>query len=310
MSPNRRRSHSHCSSTATTTSAAIDDTTSSFEDESTQVPYARDVLHLRNFALSRNHSDYKSVTVWFQNRRQSDKRKAWTKNARAKARADADAKRPNGHSPKKSLSTSKPPITLDRIASLYELPFHPTIHEFTSVHQPPLTPRRSHHYPQLQVLTPVSRNDLWRHMPSTPPETQSSPSADTLRFSMIHSPSKPMKSLEWACAKARVDRRQGKGKENRLPTIVRIMPLRSGKVVKTESMMTMDLKTEEGESDSEAEFDEAITPGASMSSIRSSLFAEDLRSDFPKMKKPSLKKRETNISDDMEAAMVLLGFRK
>ena len=244
--------------------------------------------------------DYKSVTVWFQNKRQSSKRKAWTKSTRAKACVESEENKPHGNFVYDTVV--KPQISLDCIASLFERPSHPTIHDNASKFQPPLTPRKTNHGDR--AMSPASGSQLWTHMPSSPPESLSSPSADSFRFAMIHSPSRLMKSLEWACAKAREGRRQNKAKENRAPPrSLGKVPAMSPEAEMKSTRTNPKVASEEEETDTGTESDEAITPSTSMSSMRSSLFLEEIKHE-------TRRKCAESAPEDMEAALVLLGFRK
>ncbi|TFY70542.1 hypothetical protein EVG20_g2455 [Dentipellis fragilis] len=225
--------HRPLSRASTETTATLDDNFSTSDDASSEVPYARrratdtqiQALHgmfetnpyptreERNNLAEEIGMEYKAVTVWFQNRRQSAKRKAWTQNSRARKRAEARQLAV----PEDTTPTAKSMMSLDHIASLSERPSGHT--PLTSAPGPFLTPRKANNH--ACPTTPLSNFELWRHMPSSPPEDPASPGIDKLRLSVLPAQANSAKSLEWACAKDRVSRRQlkkeGRGKENRPP---------------------------------------------------------------------------------------------
>jgi hypothetical protein len=192
-----------------------------------------------------------------------------------------------------SLSARRlhPTISLDRIAGLHEKHAGPTVATATS--RPPLTPcntnQRSHSF--------TDKDDLWKHMPSSPVAPPSSPSAESVRFSVLPSRSKARKSLEWACAKARAERC---GEDEELSSIAEV-DRREGSC---EEMGTDD------ETDSDVE--EAVTPDGSAN------FSPGSDSSYKRMLRIVVPQGKENInpnffsgyhpSEDVEAAMVLLGF--
>ncbi|KAH9065811.1 homeobox domain-containing protein [Lactarius vividus] len=135
--------------------------------------------------------DVKFITVWFQNRRQSDKRKAWTKRDRARKKENTC------HRIQIHTVFSKPVVSLDQIASRLERVQSPVL---------PDTPRAvlSIQKPgnSLEPVTPTQSKPeaLWAHMPSSPPDAPSSPP----RLMSIPRLIKSGKSLEWACARERI----------------------------------------------------------------------------------------------------------
>ncbi|KAI0045207.1 hypothetical protein FA95DRAFT_1561344 [Auriscalpium vulgare] len=225
--------------------------------------------------------DYKAITVWFQNKRQSEKRKAWTKNARAKKRALArqEALVATVEDP----PSLKSGISLDRIASMAERSPSSSHQSFTLplTSRPPLTPRRGTSR-RVSPSTPIPRSELWMHMPSSPPDAPPSPAVEKIRLSLLPPKSKAAKSLEWACANARADRRNARGKENRAPKIILSPSARRGYA-----------ETEVDDSETETEPDEAVTPSRSLASIDG--FGVSMK---------------TEPAEDVEAAMLLLGFLK
>ncbi|KAI0315258.1 homeobox domain-containing protein [Amylostereum chailletii] len=238
--------------------------------------------------------DYKSITVWFQNKRQSEKRKAWTRNDRAKKRAEAQlaAAIYRGELPKPP--PSNPLISLDRIASLSERPSDPP----TSI-RTPLTPKKRR---TAEDCSPPGRSpcDLWMHMPSSPMQTPSSPAENT-RLLLAPTLTKPRKSLEWACTKARVSEKSyRRGKEN-------TGSRRSSRVLRRPVYISGDTDVEG--SDTEVEPDEAVTPSGSLLSIPiPSLFSGSGEDDGEETVRS--KTNDKSRPADVEAAMVLLGFQK
>ncbi|KAI0308139.1 hypothetical protein B0F90DRAFT_1680498 [Multifurca ochricompacta] len=138
--------------------------------------------------------DVRFITVWFQNRRQSDKRKAWTKRDRAKKKENACQQT--------DTTPLKHPLSLDQIASRLErvnqstLPGKPRV--MLSPHKPGSL---------VKTTTPTQPKEpkaLWAHMPSSPLDAPSSPPANTLRLPTTPRLLKPSRSLDWACANARM----------------------------------------------------------------------------------------------------------
>ncbi|KAH9997729.1 homeobox domain-containing protein [Russula compacta] len=148
--------------------------------------------------------DVKFITVWFQNRRQSDKRKAWTKRDRAKKKENSC----------QQIDTVflKSTISLDQIASRKERVQRPAPLD-NDKGCAVLSPKKLGNLLEPQTPTQSKKNTLWAHMPSSPPEAPSSPPSDALQF--LHAPSL------WACANARV------GSKHRLEKDKRIQPNKS-----------------------------------------------------------------------------------
>ncbi|KAI0068097.1 homeobox-domain-containing protein [Artomyces pyxidatus] len=310
--PAVRRSYSWSPSPSPSTTPTAHDPPSNSEDTSCEVPYTRrratdaQLKTLRAIFEAkpypsreeRNHlaleigMDYKAITVWFQNKRQSEKRKAWTKNSRAKKREEA----------RQAVDVAKPPpltsaLSLDRIATLSERPsIDPSAHDYpaSTSTRPPPSPRRESM--RMQPSTPTARSELWRHMLSSPPEPPSPPSADRRRLSLVPTKGRPMKSLEWACAKAREGRRYVRGKENS----ARWDRGRNAPAVGS------DVDELDSDSDTETEADEALTPSLSFSSVQSDTQDEDVRD------KRHVKSLRTGSEskEDVDAAMLLLGLFK
>ncbi|KAI0257213.1 hypothetical protein BJV78DRAFT_1161020 [Lactifluus subvellereus] len=141
--------------------------------------------------------DVKFITVWFQNRRQSDKRKAWTKRDRAKKKENTC----------QQIDTVilKPAISLDQIASRLERVQRPARADKS---RSALSSQRPANLVEPKTPTPSRPKALWAHMPSSPPEAPSSPPPKLSR-----------KSLEWACANARMGSKHHHRKDKRIRAV-------------------------------------------------------------------------------------------
>ncbi|KAH9178784.1 homeobox domain-containing protein [Lactarius sanguifluus] len=215
--------------------------------------------------------DAKFITVWFQNRRQSDKRKAWTKRDRARKKENT-CHRIHIHT-----VFSKPVVSLDQIASRLERVQSPAL---------PDTPRAvlSTQKPgnSLEPVTPTRSKPeaLWAHMPSSPPDAPSSPPRMTTPRLI-----KSGKSLEWACAKERMGNKY-RLKRDKGTRVQRASARRPSTAVK---------KEQEFDSDSDQD-SEASTPAQSQVTNNCST---------PKSRPDDLRGKSTK---DVEAAMALLQF--
>lgn len=161
----------------------------------------------------------------------------------------------------------------------------------------------------------MSPAELVDHMQSSPPASSPSPARE--RLIRPSGPIKPIKSLEWACAKDRLDRKlQQRDKENRparvrklgghLKTIAAVKSARprveSAPELGRKDIEMRECQTEE-DSDTEVEPEEALTPGRQTGktcTTTPSLSRGHIREDMDKMTTPE---------PDMEAAMMLLGFK-
>ncbi|EMD41923.1 hypothetical protein CERSUDRAFT_120818 [Gelatoporia subvermispora B] len=132
--------------------------------------------------------DLKTVSAWFQNRRRHDNRRlrTWSRGA------DVENQNPDPLMPRRSLKLSRSlprkSISLDGIMSCRER---------RSVSRPPLTT-------QSRNRLPFDEGSLLDHVPSSPPAPPSSPNFE---LEVLSSETRATKSLEWACAKARIGRR-------------------------------------------------------------------------------------------------------
>lgn len=229
--------------------------------------------------------ELKSVTNWFQNRRQTEKRKSliWNENDPPKIHGPQSRRLKQRH-PIKSMSSFS--VSLDKIAQLSERPSSPSL--LLSANRTPLTPFTPR-TTNVRAQSSPSPSELWKHIPSSPPVPQSSPGAEEARLAGLPSRSKTWRSLEWACLKARRDKRVDDGEEE-------------------DDLPCLPSLSHGGGSDDGSH--EALTPDSSVRSINlspqsdsSSRFGEeennkDLFSDCSKPRQ----------SEDVEAALTLLGF--
>ena len=230
----------------------------------------------------------KFITVWFQNRRQSDNRKAWTKKGRAK--------KENTYR-KIQIHTvfSKPVVSLDQIASRSERVQSPALYD------------RSRGVLSTQKLgkslepAPPTRSKpeaLWAHTPSSPPDAPSSPPSDGLRLMKIPCHVKSGSSLEWACAKERMGNkyRLKRDKGTRFVELRRDSPGRPPAAPKKEKQDKYSDSDSDSDSDRETE---APTPAQSQASN------DD---DTPLASKSRPDELRGKSTKDVEAAMALLQF--
>jgi hypothetical protein len=228
--------------------------------------------------------DVKFITVWFQNRRQSDKRKAWTKRDRAKKKEKENSCQ------YVDAVLLKPVISLDRIASRMEGVQRPERVDKKPRHV--LSPQKPRNVEEPQTPSHSKPNMLWAHMPSSPPEAPSSPSTELLDVPCLV---KSGKSLEWACAKARVGSKHRLKMDN-----LRLGPVRRHTHTLREAPVTVE-KEFEVHTDDENQDVQTSTPSSSQDqhddALRTTAEPEALPS--------SLRGKST---EDVEAAMVLLQF--
>ncbi|KAI0830511.1 hypothetical protein BC628DRAFT_1336574 [Trametes gibbosa] len=224
--------------------------------------------------------ELKAVNAWFQNKRRTLKKSCsgcgWSKGSLPENKHVRPA---NGL---KSLPRSESPMSLERIASSHELPYKPK-----PLHAPhaPTTPRR-------RAGTGISK-EIWEYLPSSPPTRPSSPGHLEPVLSLA-SRTQRARSLEWACAKARVERK----------TSTRVSAESDEDEDEDEDvpMLVLDRISVEKRSlgghettDSEDE-DEAITPNVSTELLP------------PFVVSPDGAEKELGKDVDMEAAMALLRF--
>jgi Homeodomain len=229
------------------------------------------------------HRDVKFITVWFQNRRQSDKRKAWTKRDRAKKKENSCQRI--------DTVVLKPAISLDQIASRSERVQRPTRAEKP---RSVLSSRKPENLVEPKTPTQSKPKALWAHMPSSPPEAPSSPHSETLQLLNAPRLVKSGKSLEWACAKARMGSKHRHTKDKRLRAVQpqTTGPRRPSAAPKKEKEPdeVRDEDVEAPASSSSHGQDDCTSPGATAA---------------PKSPPGELCGKST---EDVEAAMVLLQF--
>ncbi|KAG2350790.1 hypothetical protein BDR05DRAFT_900212 [Suillus weaverae] len=227
--------------------------------------------------------ELKSVTNWFQNRRQTEKRKSlvWNENNPPKIHAPQSRRMKQRHPNISSFS-----VSLDKIAQLSERPSSPSL--LLSANRAPLTPFTPR-TTNVRAQSSPSPSELWKHIPSSPAVPQSSPGIEEARLAGLPSRSKTWRSLEWACLKARRDRRADEGEEE-------------------DGLPCLPSLSHGGGSDDGSY--EALTPDSSVRSINlspqsdsSSRFGEEEnnKGQFSDLSKP-------RQSEDVEAALTLLGF--
>jgi hypothetical protein len=192
----------------------------------------------------------KHITIWFQNKRQMDRRVALSNATNKSSNRVNFYHTPLPHIP---LSTSQAPPThtstavrrpsLDHIASHSELR-----------NPPPRTPSRRHNQNQ----------NVWENMPSSPlgpPDTPESIREEAyLEFGRLRERARGRRTLEWACASARVAG-SASGKENCRGGV-------GGMLHGDDVSMALDLdklSEEEGGDETDEDVHEAITPGSSFS---------------------------------------------
>ncbi|KIM82295.1 hypothetical protein PILCRDRAFT_820678 [Piloderma croceum F 1598] len=227
----------------------------------------------------------KHITIWFQNKRQMDRRVALS-NATNKSSNRVNYQLP--HVPLSTTQSRAPTYTstgirrpsLDRIASHSELR-----------NPPPRTPSRRHtNHNQNQ------NQNVWENMPSSPlgpPDTPESVREEAyLEFGRLRERAKGRRTLEWACASARVAG-SASGKENRRGGVDGMHG--------DDVSMALDLdklSEEEGgdETDEAEDVHEAVTPSSSFS-----------KEEEGKRNPPGLLKAMIQ-DEDMMAAYILCGL--
>lgn len=130
--------------------------------------------------------EIKSVTIWFQNKRQTERKSAANRESAANSRTASPSfsSGTGGSSRCASALGSRP--SLDRIASRTELRNHPR------------TPTRRH---TTSGDGMYSSNAIWDHMPSSPLVPVSPAATEYIDFTKN---ARSKRTLEWACAAARV----------------------------------------------------------------------------------------------------------
>ncbi|KAF8445608.1 hypothetical protein L210DRAFT_840966 [Boletus edulis BED1] len=149
--------------------------------------------------------ELKSVTNWFQNRRQTSRKKSLSSSENDPPRTRLSPRHRRSNTP---LDRSK--ISLDRIATLSE---RPSLTLQLNSQRIPFTPRKSN----VQHKDPSSPLELWTHMLSSPVVPPSAPDPEEVRLAALSSRAKTLCPLEWACLKAR-QKKWDDEDTDRLPT--------------------------------------------------------------------------------------------
>ena len=225
------------------------------------------------------HRDIKFIAVWFQNRRQSDKRKAWTKRDRAKKKENSSQQIDAG--------LLKSTISLDRIASRMERVQQSVRHDKPRA---ALSPQKPRNVEEPQTPSRSKPNTLWAHMPSSPPEAPSSPSAELLDVPCLV---KSGRSLGWACAKARLGSKHRLRRDKTRP-VKRHTPTPCKLLARPEEKL--EINTDDEDQD---------VPTSTPSSSQGQLDVTLGTTVEPEASPSSLDGKST---EDVEAAMVLLQF--
>ncbi|KAH9942939.1 hypothetical protein B0H21DRAFT_749054 [Amylocystis lapponica] len=225
--------------------------------------------------------EMKAVSAWFQNKRRGLKKKnlAWRRASLPIIRSE--------NLP--SHSRQGAGLSLDCIASLRERRTAPHI---PSVPGDPLRPPLASRLNMARSVKLADKPDadLWEHIPSSPPAPPSSPAAESVRLSVLPARSRTMRSLEWACAKARAGGNVQEDMDMDMdcdvpPLILDVAP-----------------RDTEMDEDTDVEDFEAITPDASAAQIQLTPSPSPVHTSKKK------KKGSAPPEADMEAAMALLGF--
>ncbi|KAI0375201.1 hypothetical protein BV20DRAFT_1048375 [Pilatotrama ljubarskyi] len=226
--------------------------------------------------------ELKAVNAWFQNKRRTLKKNCggcgWSKGSLPENKHVRPANGP------KTFSRSESPISLERVVSSHELPYKPK-----PLHAPraPVTPRR-----RVTATEEVKKSrEIWEYLPSSPPTRPSSPGHVDPVLS-LGARAKRSRSLEWACAKARVGRKVSKTRPARLE---------EDEDEDVPMLVLSGTPREEGSfgdagTDTEEEEEEAITPNVSTELLP------------PLLASPEDGGKALGKDVDMEAAMALLRF--
>ncbi|KAI0756807.1 hypothetical protein C8Q80DRAFT_1224329 [Daedaleopsis nitida] len=236
--------------------------------------------------------ELKAVNSWFQNKRRSLK-KTWSSSCGWSKGSLPENKHVRPLDGPRALQLSDSALSLERVASSHELPYkRKTPATQCPPARVPITPRR-------RATTSRTSNEILEHLPSSPPTRPSSPTHGEPLLA-LEPREKRVRSLEWACAKARAERRAS-------------LRVKAAKVADWEDdsdvpMLVLDGIPRDQSSvsgdDSETEEDEAITPNVSTELLPHFLMSLD--ADTREAVSP--KKRAKGKDMDMEAAIVLLGF--
>jgi hypothetical protein len=225
------------------------------------------------------HRDVKFITVWFQNRRQSDKRKAWTKKDRAKKKENCQ---------QVDTVLLKPAISLDQIASRLERV------QRSAVVDKPRRVLSSSQRPGPRTPTQSKPKALWAHMPSSPPEAPSSPPSEIPPLLNAPRLVKSGKSLEWACANARMGSKHRHTKDKRIRAV-------QPQTISPHKLSAATEK-EQGPDEDQDQDAEASTPSSSQGQDH------HISPGVTATSKSQAGELSGKSTEDVEAAMVLLQF--
>jgi len=173
----------------------------------------------------------------------------------------------------------------DRIASRLERVQRPVHHDKPRV---VLSPQKPRNVEEPQTPSRMKPNTLWAHMPSSPPEAPSSPSAELLGVPCLV---KTGRSLEWACAKARLSSKHRLGRNKTRP-VKRYTPTSCKLLARPEQELEIEIDTDDEDQDVQTS-----TPSSSQGQLEVTLRTT--------AEPRSLDGKST---EDVEAAMVLLQF--
>ncbi|KAI0347802.1 hypothetical protein BDW22DRAFT_1349867 [Trametopsis cervina] len=251
-----------------------------------------DLAHELNLEL-------KAVNVWFQNKRRSMKKKsiAWNRATALMSEnvfglGGRHSGTPANPSKQRSFLRRNSSISLDSIVSSREKK------ESLALLRPPLTPRKNTlpHKSAFPVRQQSSGNEgenpcLWDHLLSSPQLPPSSPTKETDMLSNLPPQSKALKSLEWACARDRVDRKKKKESKDIVEEHPEVPELDLDSILDDDS----DLDEDEN----------MITPDTSISLSSIEVHTHRRNKSFDGK---GAMDTETP-AEDVEAAMALLGFK-
>ncbi|KAI0715403.1 hypothetical protein C8Q76DRAFT_768375 [Earliella scabrosa] len=237
--------------------------------------------------------ELKAVNAWFQNKRRSLK-KTWSSTCGWSKGSLPENKHVRQVDGPRALPPNDSAISLDRVASSHELPFK---RKASVARCPPprvpVTPRR-------RVTMPAPSKDILELLPSSPPTRPSSPTQGEPLLA-LEPCTKRLRSLEWACAKARAERKASirskavkpavSEEDSDVPMLV-LDGLPRGNCHSSGD----DTETEEEE--------EAITPNVSTELLPPFI----LSADADEREEMQVKKLVKGKDMDMEAAIALLGF--
>ncbi|KAI0719985.1 hypothetical protein C8T65DRAFT_634513 [Cerioporus squamosus] len=237
--------------------------------------------------------EMKAVNSWFQNKRRSLKKTwqgigGWSKGSLPENKHV----RPMGGP--KTLAPNDSALSLDHVASLRELPYKQKSAASSRCPHPrvPITPKR-------RACAFDASREIWELLPSSPPTRPSSPSRGEPVLALDPC-ARRLRSLEWACARARASRRTSVRAKN-----LRTAAEEDGDVPMLVLDSTPARKSSSSGDDTETEEeDEAITPNVSTELLPPFIVSGSSESDGE-----DVKQLVPGKHTDMEAAIALLGFK-